>query len=281
MASDTLLHGKIATVQEAKAHHVARLGGRCVCCGEMAVEFLEVTWASDNRRNLGGFDAPGAFYAYLDIQPDDRAEPFVVRCADCHHAIARHGICPHEAGRRQERGEPIDAVTLREIEAVDPASARIIRDSRGCFRRNITSVLPVDNRATKSSPAPAPVFRFLAVIELEGEGDLDDAEYLFLRFQEDAEWTFARAVERATLADLEVFAPEVVKLGEGQIDVEVPPLAALDDDDDDEDDDDDPGDVGNPRYASDGPELTPEEQAQLDDYVDRQKCTDPPRPLAD
>jgi hypothetical protein len=113
---------------------------------------------------------------------------------------------------------------------------------------------------------PVSVVRLLVVVELEGE--LDQAESLFGEFQESVEGGAARAVERASLGDLKDFAPAVVVIEPGLEDTHVAPAAAVDC----YGDDDDPGDVGNPRYQSDGPELTPEEQAELDDYVTR----DPP-----
>jgi hypothetical protein len=75
----------------------------------------------------------------------------------------------------------------------------------------------------ESSPMPVPVVRFLAIVELEG--DLKDSEYLFRRFQEDVESAFARMVARATLTDLEDFAPDIVVPGQGRVDGEVPPVA--------------------------------------------------------
>jgi hypothetical protein len=92
MANDTRLHGKMATVAEAQAFHVSRLGGKCVCCGDTTMAFLEVAFVEyDVPGRLDAFEAPGIFYAYLDKHPDAQVH---VLCANCNHARRRHGGCP-------------------------------------------------------------------------------------------------------------------------------------------------------------------------------------------
>lgn len=93
MAHDTRLHSRIATILEAKANHVARLGGACACCGETTPAFLEVCPVEGSPTFSSGFDNPGAFYAFVDKYGDETMVE--VRCANCWHARVRHGACPH------------------------------------------------------------------------------------------------------------------------------------------------------------------------------------------
>jgi hypothetical protein len=108
MAADktTRLHGHAATIHAAKAFYVECLGGRCVCCDEKTVEFLEVCPEAGSKKHGSGFYMPGTFYAYVDVyataQPAPGAPRFRVLCANCRHAEERHGTCPHEIRRRRE-----------------------------------------------------------------------------------------------------------------------------------------------------------------------------------
>jgi hypothetical protein len=94
MDNHTRLRGKIATIDEARAFHVARLGGECACCGETTTEFLEVSFADRGPGKHCGFDHPKGFYAYVDSHPDT---PVEVLCANCNHARLRFGTCPHKS----------------------------------------------------------------------------------------------------------------------------------------------------------------------------------------
>jgi hypothetical protein len=89
----SVLHGKAVHLTEATSHHVARLGGKCICCGEDRPEFLDIDWIDPTPDKLGGFATPGSFYAYLDRHPDIRV---TVYCANCQHARDRFGVCPHQ-----------------------------------------------------------------------------------------------------------------------------------------------------------------------------------------
>lgn len=92
MGIDTRLHGKIAHVDDAKAYHVPRLGGKCECCDESTIAFLEVCPVPGTPLTLSGFDGAGSFYAYLDQYPDQH--PMRVLCANCWHSKRRHGERP-------------------------------------------------------------------------------------------------------------------------------------------------------------------------------------------
>lgn len=94
----TRLNDEIATIDEARAYHVARLGGACACCGERTPEFLEAC-PGEGSPTLGtGFDTPKAFYAFVDKYAPEGVG-FQVLCANCNHVKGRLGVCPHQAAR--------------------------------------------------------------------------------------------------------------------------------------------------------------------------------------
>jgi hypothetical protein len=90
-----------------------------------------------------------------------------------------------------------------------------------------------------------PIVRFLAVVTVEAGPDRADDS--FRSFQEAAEGMLIYGVERASLADLEEFAPDVVALKPGRIDSYVAPLVDVADDPDE--DDDEEGDDGKCEYT--------------------------------
>lgn len=70
-------------------------GARCACCGETAIEFLQLDHvhndgAVDRKRGLVG----GAIYRWLK----NHGYPigFQVLCANCNFAKGLHGYCPHK-----------------------------------------------------------------------------------------------------------------------------------------------------------------------------------------
>ena len=70
---------------------IAFLGGRCECCGETQIEFLEIDHVdgggSIHRRGV----TPYKYWA--DIRAG--LHRCRVLCANCHAAVSNYGHCPH------------------------------------------------------------------------------------------------------------------------------------------------------------------------------------------
>ena len=72
-------------------------GGKCLCCGEEAPEFLTIDHihggGTEERKRIKGGQT---FYAHLKKHgwPKDR---YRLLCANCNGSIGRHGYCPHQS----------------------------------------------------------------------------------------------------------------------------------------------------------------------------------------
>jgi hypothetical protein len=78
-------------------------GSKCVCCGEMEVDFLEIDHvrndgAEHRRSNVGNIDTWAIRH---DFPPS-----LQLLCANCNRSKEKHGKCIHEI--RKEREEDID-----------------------------------------------------------------------------------------------------------------------------------------------------------------------------
>ena len=76
-----------------RADVLAGYGGKCVCCGETANEFLAIDHINghgkEHRASIGA-----AFYSRLKRQ--GVPEGFRILCHNCNFARGRYGYCPHE-----------------------------------------------------------------------------------------------------------------------------------------------------------------------------------------
>ena len=75
---------------------VAAYGGKCQCCGETEIAFLELDHANDNgsahRREIGR----GAHRTYKWVKDHGFPSDFRLLCANCNQGRQRNGgVCPH------------------------------------------------------------------------------------------------------------------------------------------------------------------------------------------
>lgn len=88
---------KAAWIRSRKAEVIAAYGGRCVCCGEDAFEFLSIDHihndGSAHVKEIGG----GGVHLYNWLKkegfPKDR---FQLLCMNCNFAKGKYGRCPHQ-----------------------------------------------------------------------------------------------------------------------------------------------------------------------------------------
>lgn len=78
---------------------IGHYGGKCVCCGEDRIEFLNIDHINGggnaHRKKVMGFNAAGwPFYRWL--RKNNYPEGFQVLCWNCNMAKAHFGICPHQ-----------------------------------------------------------------------------------------------------------------------------------------------------------------------------------------
>lgn len=83
-----------------KEQLVKAYGGKCVCCGETAIEFLTIDHingkGAEHRRQLGSNTASGSnFYRWLRNNgfPKDN---FQLLCYNCNCSKGMNGYCPHK-----------------------------------------------------------------------------------------------------------------------------------------------------------------------------------------
>ena len=69
-------------------------GGRCACCGETTIEFLEL----DHVHNDGKQDRAENGCTYKRAKALGFPDCYQILCSNCNHAKARYGGCPHQAG---------------------------------------------------------------------------------------------------------------------------------------------------------------------------------------
>ena len=72
-------------------------GGKCVCCGETAVEFLSIDHINGggkkHREELGG--SANRIYVRLR-QQDYPKKKYRLLCMNCNTSLGHYGYCPHE-----------------------------------------------------------------------------------------------------------------------------------------------------------------------------------------
>lgn len=80
-----------------KREMIEAYGGRCVCCGETAYEFLTIDHINGRKRG----ETSGGHLLYIRLKgkgwPRDN---FRLLCLNCNFAIGKFGYCPHEERRR-------------------------------------------------------------------------------------------------------------------------------------------------------------------------------------
>jgi len=80
-----------------RAKVVEALGGRCACCGESHSAFLHI----DHVNNDGGAERArirNQSRLYRQVLRERDSGRYQVLCANCNHAKAVHGVCPHQRG---------------------------------------------------------------------------------------------------------------------------------------------------------------------------------------
>lgn len=74
-------------------------GGVCACCGEAAIEFLNIDHVNGggnaHRRSLGCKTGGHPFYAALKRKGYPFRGELRVLCANCNAAYGHYGYCPH------------------------------------------------------------------------------------------------------------------------------------------------------------------------------------------
>lgn len=78
---------------------IERYGGRCVCCGEDNIYFLQLDHINNNgaeeRRSIDRGSSGGhKFYEYL--RKNNYPDGYQILCANCNQAKAYFGICSHQ-----------------------------------------------------------------------------------------------------------------------------------------------------------------------------------------
>lgn len=72
---------------------VWKYGGKCSCCGEAQVGFLQVIKKDDPARNKSM-----NFHYWLNRNGFPKG--FIVRCYNCENVYKNYGICPHTADKK-------------------------------------------------------------------------------------------------------------------------------------------------------------------------------------
>jgi hypothetical protein len=83
-----------------KRETVDAYGGKCMCCGEKALEFLSIDHiyndGKQHRASLNGLVGSG-FYRHLKKNGFPDKDRLQVLCYNCNGAKAYYGRCPHQA----------------------------------------------------------------------------------------------------------------------------------------------------------------------------------------
>ena len=82
-----------------RAQLISALGGKCACCGEDELIFLQLDHihggGARHYKHVGSWS--GVYRAVRDLGfPPDQFRPL---CSNCNSAIGRYGRCPHELQR--------------------------------------------------------------------------------------------------------------------------------------------------------------------------------------
>jgi hypothetical protein len=79
-----------------KMQVITGYGGKCNCCGETEMLFLEIDHIlNDGKTDRKRFNGPQPFYVWL-IDNDFPKDKYQLLCANCNRGKARNGgICPH------------------------------------------------------------------------------------------------------------------------------------------------------------------------------------------
>lgn len=101
-----------ARARERRKKVIEHYGGKCACCEDATYEFLTVDHKNNDgashRREL--MNTPGsrnyAFQIVNFIVANDFPDGFQILCWNCNLAKAKHGECPHERQRREDRLKP-------------------------------------------------------------------------------------------------------------------------------------------------------------------------------
>jgi len=77
-----------------KAEVISAYGGKCVCCGEILLEFLTMDHENGGgNKHIQSVGGAGKFYHWL--RKKKYPTGFRVLCFNCNSAIGFYGYCPH------------------------------------------------------------------------------------------------------------------------------------------------------------------------------------------
>lgn len=69
---------------------------KCACCGEKAIEFLNIDHIGNSRKELRHTKRSGALYRWLETHDYPDKDKLRVLCYNCNCAIGTYGYCPHQ-----------------------------------------------------------------------------------------------------------------------------------------------------------------------------------------
>jgi hypothetical protein len=122
---------------------VAKLGGKCACCGESQREFLTIDHISGDgaaHRKTLGVRANNMASFCGKLLREGRTEGIQVLCANCHLAKDMHGGCPHELERRVSG--TLDSI-VRMSRSPNPDRDAVIAEAVAILRGHRSKVGPV------------------------------------------------------------------------------------------------------------------------------------------
>lgn len=73
---------------------ITRYGGKCTCCGETEIKFLEIDHINNDGALHRKFIGSSRIVAWL--KKENYPSGFQILCSNCNMAKSRHGICPHK-----------------------------------------------------------------------------------------------------------------------------------------------------------------------------------------
>lgn len=81
--------------QEFKYKLIRSLGGKCECCTDTVIEFLQIDHVNkdgkQHRKEIGR-----SVQLYRDMWKNPNRYKLRILCANCHFAITNSGTCPHQ-----------------------------------------------------------------------------------------------------------------------------------------------------------------------------------------
>ena len=93
---------------KAKAEAVAAYGGRCSCCGEKEILFLQIDHINNDgaEKRRSGEDGLGATL-YRQLKSRGWPDGYQVLCANCNFGKSKNGgVCPHVTKKDDQASEP-------------------------------------------------------------------------------------------------------------------------------------------------------------------------------